>query len=138
MKIYILTSVALLAEYGDLDSLDTPSVNTQVFLSKQKAKTRMEEELKNESKEATAQGYENVETEISENTAFYQQGKPGDGCSKNQVQWEISEITINPRVEKLRKDTAEKLKEIVKNYGETQTNGETTLNLKSRYVYING
>ena len=92
MKIYVLTSVALLAEYGDLDSLDTPSVNTQVFLSKQKAKTQMEEELKHESEEATAQGYENVTTEISEDTAFYQQGKPGDGCSWNQVQWEISEI----------------------------------------------
>lgn len=94
MKIYILTSVALFAEYGDLDSLDTPSINTQVFFSKQKAKTRMEEELNNELEEATAQGYENVETEISENTAFYQQGKSGDGCSWNQVQWEISEITV--------------------------------------------
>lgn len=96
MKIYVLTSVALLAEYGDLDSLDTPSVRTQVFLSKQKAKTQMEEELKNELEEATAQGYENVETEISENAAFYQQGKPGSGCSWNQVQWEISEIRVNP------------------------------------------
>ena len=94
MKIYVLTSVALLAEYGDLDSLDTPSINTQVFLSQAKAHAKMEVELETEAEEAKAQGYENVKTEISENTAFYQQGKPGDGCSWNQVQWEISEITV--------------------------------------------
>lgn len=94
MKIYILTSVALFAEYGDLHSLDTPSVNTRPFLSQADAHAQMEVELETEAEEAKAQGYEDFKTEISENEALYQQGEPGSGCSWNQVQWEISEKEI--------------------------------------------
>lgn len=94
MKIYILTSVALFAEYGDLSSLDTPAIHSVTFRTIVEARSQMERELETEKQEAKQNGYENVVTELSEKTAFYTQGEPGSGSSWNSVTWEITEHEI--------------------------------------------
>lgn len=93
MKIYILTSVALFAEYGDLDSLDNPSVSVSVYPSLQKAQVQMKNELQAEKEEAKANGYDNFST-IEEKSASYKQGDIGSGCSYNLVTWEITEKEV--------------------------------------------
>lgn len=94
MKIYILTSVALFAEYGDLDSLDNPSVNVSVHPSLQKAQVQMKNELQTEKEDAKAGGCDNFLTKIEEKSASYQQGEIGSGCSYNLVTWEITEKEV--------------------------------------------
>ncbi len=94
MKIFILTSVALFAEYGDLDSLDNPSVSVSVHTSLQKAQVQMKNELQTEKEEAKAGGYDNFSTKIEEKSASYQQGEIGSGCSYNLVTWEITEKEV--------------------------------------------
>ncbi len=138
MKIYILTSVALFAEYGDLDSLDTPSVNTQVFLSQAKAHAKMEVELETEAEEAKAQGYEDFSTEISENGALYQQGKPGSGCSWNQVTWEITEKEIPGYLVEDAREIITELEGIVKTYGKDNGDGNPTLLVGALGIYVDG
>lgn len=110
MKVYILTSVALFAEYGDLDSLDSPSVQTRLFLSHDKAQKTMAEQLESERAEAEAGGYENIRTELNESEALFL-NNAGSGCSYNEVRWEITEHDI------LSDEYEERLKNIVKAYG---------------------
>ena len=97
MKIFILTSVALFAEYGDLDSLDNPSISVSVHPSLQKAQVQMKNELQVEKEEAKAGGYDNFLTKIEEKSASYQQGEIGSGCSYNLVTWEITEKEVFPK-----------------------------------------
>ena len=94
MKIFILTSVALFAEYGDLDSLGAPSVNGNIFPSLEKAQAQMKTEVETEKNEAEAAGYDNFSTKIEEKSASYQQGEIGSGCSYNLVNWEIIEKEV--------------------------------------------
>ena len=93
MKIFILTSVALFAEYGDLDSMDDPSVNTSVFLTLEGAKGKMQAELETEKEDAEIAGYD-CTTESHERTASFESGEKGSGCSWNLVTWEIVEKEI--------------------------------------------
>lgn len=95
MKKYILTSVALFAEYGDLNSMDNPAVNTTVCTTAEEAQKKMDEELELEKNDAEKNGYEDVSTETDGKTyATYRQGEPGSGCSWNLVCWEIKEVEL--------------------------------------------
>lgn len=94
MKIYILTSVALLAEYGDLDSLGEPSINVSVYPTLEKAQAQMKTEVESERNEAGAAGYSDFSTQIEDKTARYEQGEIGSGCSYNLVTWEITEKEV--------------------------------------------
>lgn len=96
MKIYILTSVALFAENGDLHSLDNPSICTKPFPSQKKAQKKMLEELETEKSESISNGYDedDLSIEANENTASFLQGEPGSGCSWNQVTWKITEHDV--------------------------------------------
>lgn len=94
MKIHILTSVALFAEYGDLDSLDNPSVNVTVFPTLEKAQAQMKTEMETEKNEAESAGCDNFTTQIEDKTARYEQGEIGSGCSYNLVTWEITEKEV--------------------------------------------
>ena len=116
MKIYILTSVALFAEYGDLDSLDSPSVQTRLFLSHDKAQKTMAEQLESERAEAEAGGYEDIRTELNENDALFL-NDAGSGCSYNEVRWEITEHDMEVPMTALSDECEERLKNIVKAYG---------------------
>lgn len=124
MKIYILTSVALFAEYGDLDSLDSPSVQTRLFLSHDKAQKTMAEQLESERAEAEAGGYENIKTELNESDALFL-NDAGSGCSYNQVRWEITEAEVPaPEISNERKDLIEHIHAIVCSYGRPVETGE--------------
>lgn len=116
MKVYILTSVALFAEYGDLDSLDSPSVQTRLFLSHDKAQKTMAEQLESERAEAEASGYEDIKTELGESDALFL-NDAGSGCSYNEVRWEITEHDIEIPMTALSNEYEERLKNIVKAYG---------------------
>jgi hypothetical protein len=94
MKIYILTSVALFAEYGDLSSMDSPSISTSIFPTLKEARAQMKEELVNEKEEAESSGYTNYKTKHSEREASFENGEIGSGCSWNLVTWEITEKKI--------------------------------------------
>ena len=93
MKIYILTSVALFAEYGDLDSLESPSVQVSVHPSLRSAQTRMRSELEQEKFDAEAAGYDNnyYKAKADKTTARFERGSIGEGVSYNLVEWEIVE-----------------------------------------------
>lgn len=95
MKIYILTSVALLSEYGDLDSLGEPSVNVSLHLSLGKARAQMKTELETEKREADSASLTDYTTKIEDKSARYEQGEIGSGCSYNLVNWEIVEKEID-------------------------------------------
>lgn len=116
MKVYILTSVALFAEYGDLDSLDSPSVQTRLFLSHDKAQKTMAEQLESERAEAEASGYEDIKTELNESDALFL-NDAGSGCSYNEVRWEITEHDVAVQMRDLSDEYEERLKNIVKAYG---------------------
>lgn len=116
MKVYILTSVALFAEYGDLDSLDSPSVQTRLFLSHDKAQKTMAEQLESERAEAEADGYEDIRTELNESDALFL-NDAGSGCSYNEVRWEITEHDMEVPMTALSNEYEERLKNIVKAYG---------------------
>lgn len=96
MNIFILTSVALHAEYGDLDSLDSPSVQVSVHPSLQAAQTQMESELEQEKTDAEASDYDNnyYKAKADNTTARFEMGPIGDGVSYNLVEWEIVEKEI--------------------------------------------
>lgn len=92
MKKFILTSVALFAEFGDLDSMDDPSICTNAFDTEEKAHGKMLEELETEINEAKAAGYDSFKSESYSRTATFENGEKGSGCSWNLVRWEITEI----------------------------------------------
>lgn len=96
MKIYILTSVALFAEYGDLDSLESPSVEVSVHPSLRVAQTQMRRELEQEKFDAEAAGFDNnsYKAKADKTTARFESGSIGEGVSYNLVEWEIVEKDI--------------------------------------------
>ena len=96
MNIFILTSVALFAEYGDLDSLDSPSVQVSVHPSLRSAQTQMRSELEQEKTDAEAAGYDNnyYKANVDKTTARFESGSIGEGVSYNLVEWEIIEKDI--------------------------------------------
>lgn len=94
MKIYVLTSVALFAEYGDLNSLEEPSIKVSVFPTLEKAQAQMKAEVETERNEAESAGYDNFTTQIGDKTARYKQGEIDSGCSYNLVTWEITEKEV--------------------------------------------
>lgn len=96
MKIFILTSVALLAEYGDLDSLDSPSVQVSVHPSLRSAQNQMRSELEQEKSDAKAAGYNKnyYKAKADKTTASFEMGTIGDGVSYNLVEWEIVQKEI--------------------------------------------
>ncbi len=100
MKIFILTSVAIFAEYGDLDSLESPSVQISVHPSLRSAQTQMKSELEQEKTDAEASGYDNnyYKAKAYKTTARFESGSIGEGVSYNLVEWEIveKEIPQNP------------------------------------------
>lgn len=97
MKIYILTSVALFAEYGDIDSLESPSVQVSVHPSLRAAQKQMKTELENEKTDAEAAGYDNnyYKTKIDKTTARFESGSIGESVSYNLVEWEITEKEVS-------------------------------------------
>lgn len=96
MKRYILTSVALFAEYGDLDSLDSPSVQVSVHPSLRAAQTQMRSELEQEKFDAEASGYDNnyYKAEADKTTARFESGSIGEGVNYNLICWEINEVEL--------------------------------------------
>ena len=94
MKIYILTSVALFSEYGDLVSLGEPSLNVSIYPTLEKAQAQMKTEVETERNEAGTAGYSNFSTHVADKTARYEQGEIGSGCSYNLVTWEIAEKEV--------------------------------------------
>ena len=96
MKRYILTSVALFAEYGDLDSLDSPSVQVSVHPSLRAAQTQMRSELEQEKFGAEASGHDNnyYKAKADKTTARFESGSIGEGVSYNLVEWEIKEVEL--------------------------------------------
>ena len=93
MKIYILTSVALFAEYGDIPSLDSPSVHVTTYPSLAEAQKAMRKELDTERRSARAAGYGKpcVSSFIQDKTAVFLNDNSSAGGSFNRVDWEISE-----------------------------------------------
>lgn len=94
MKIFILTSVALFAEYGDLDSLGAPHINVALFPSLTTAQEQMKAEADAEKVSAAAAGYDDFTIQIGEKTARYEQGSIDSGCSYNLVDWSITEKEV--------------------------------------------
>ena len=96
MNIFILTSVALFSEYGDLDSLESPSVQVSVHPSLLAAQTRMISELEQEKSDAETAGYDNnyYKAKADKTTARFESGSIGEGVSYNLVEWEIVEKDI--------------------------------------------
>lgn len=94
MKIYVLTSVALFAEYGDLSSIEEPSVNVAIYPTLKKAQAQMNAEVETEKNEAESAGYSDFSTDVADKTARYEQGEIGSGCSYNVVNWEITEKEV--------------------------------------------
>ena len=124
MKIYILTSVALFAEDGDLDSLDSPSVQTRLFFSHDKAQKTMAEQLESERAEAKAGGYEDIRTELNENDALFLNDQ-GSGFSYNEVRWGITEHEINTsEISDQRKDLLKDIAAFVLRHGRPVKTGE--------------
>lgn len=94
MKIYILTSVALFAEYGDLSSIEDPSVSVSIYPTLKKAQAQMKAEVETERNEAESTGCSDFSTHVADKTARYEQGEIGSGCSYNLVTWEITEKEV--------------------------------------------
>lgn len=94
MKLFILTSVSLLAEYGDLDSMSGPEIHVTPYTSFDAAKAEMISQVEFEKNDAEVSGYsdESYEASINEKNAEFECGEKGSGCSWNLVRWEITEI----------------------------------------------
>lgn len=116
MKIYILTSVALFSEFGDIDSMETPSVCTKTFTSHRKAEAAMAEELETEKISALAGGYTGFRAELKEDEAYFLNNQ-GSGCSYNEVSWEITEHDVPIFHPGLTQEYVRRLINIVKAYG---------------------
>ncbi len=95
MKIFILTSVGLFSDYGDLDSLNEPSVFVTPFPSLELAREKMNEEVESELNEAKENYDEDqICVEKYPDNATFETGEPGNGCSWSRVTWEIKEIEM--------------------------------------------
>lgn len=94
MIIYILTSVALFAENGDLDSLGAPSVNVSVHPTLSSAQAQMKTELESEKMDSENAGYseDDYTALLYDKLARYERNT---GDSYNYVDWEITEKEVS-------------------------------------------
>ena len=131
MKIYILTSAAVLTEDGNQDY---PEIRTQTFLSILEAQLEMNDQFNKELKEAKAHGYEIIERGERPTDCVLSYGN----VSQTDIAWEITEQDVPVSSYNHLCECGDQLKTLVIAHGRLKGNETVLLIPHDATTYVGG